>query len=689
MNCLVKLLIVLLLLSHFHSFAQTNGDREAFAETFVKIFENRGNKFDSITRFNIIVDRAFDAAIKLPGADKCVVKDNRYLAEYGFKDKAGATAFFKTLQSWLSYTFSAYKSTVRFVPLNGNHEYLQFFMSDSAGFIEAANYLGISNSKSTKPFSVHLEIDSESEVTYYTKAGIKINNPAINNLVKEVGFGNDPQMLKIKKNKKAADEGFVYESSRTLPGYKANIFEYTEEESSENKLELITKWTGEVQTVNKKVDSLILSLKAALPASYCYRIDTKRQAVFFYQHPFANDTLDASFAIHYGLNEGKKNSYFVAFVTTRTIEVEPVAKIVEQKLYPFKDATGKFGYKDATGKIIVPGKYDEAADFREEKARVVLNKRHGFIDINGKEIVPLKYEYASLFFFNGLAEVELNRKFGMVDKTGNEIVPLKYDKIDRGGVYNNSKGGLENQGGFILVKSLGKFGFIDNTGREFISLKYDAAEIFAPGMARVALNGKYGIIDNKEKVIVPLLYDFIETEGFKETGFLQPRLNGKYGLMDKTGKLVIQIKYDQLSIGFSENLSRMEVNDKFGFVDRTGKEVIPPKFENVDDFSNELAEAKLNGKWGFIDKTGKQAVEFKYESTWSFTQGLAAVELNKKWGYIDKTGKTVIPFNYDGAREFDKYGKAKVYIGKKWGRINTKGKVVETIVNEDDDDDGW
>jgi len=688
-NRVASFFIGLFLFSSYYSFAQTNADREAFAETFVKIFENRGNRFDSITKFNIIVGKPFeyDVAIKMPGADKCMIKDHKYLAEFGFVDRAGATSFFKTLQSWLSYTVSAYKSVARFIPQYENQEHLQFFMSDSSGFINAANYLRISESKNIKPFSVHLEIDSEPAMAYYTSYGSRINNPAISSIIKEVGFGSDPEMKNIKKNKKVSADEIVYQSSRAVPGYAVSIYENTDEYSIDNKLQLLKKWTGPVKTVNQKVDSLILMLKASLPASYCYSIDADRQSVFFYQHPFAKEKLDAEFVIQYGLNEGKKDSYYLVLIITRTKEIESIVE-KQKELYSFIDVNGKYGFKDDQRKIIVPGKYDKTDYFLDGIARVKNNNKYGFVDITGKEIVPVKYDFLSHYYGTGLAEAAINWKFGMIDINGKEVIPFKYDAIDRGNLFYNDKGNLVKQNSFLCVKLLGKYGFIDSLGREIVPLKYDYAKIIAPGIARVSLNKKDGVINDKGREIVPLLYDAMNIDEYDKYKNIRVKLNERWGLVDNTGKVVIPVKYNYTSNSFSEDLAWVRLNDKYGFVDKAGKEIIPLKYSFADNFSSGLAVAKLNDKYGFIDKSGKEVIGYKYEIAKPFFQGLAPVKLNGKWGYINKSGVTVIPFTYDNAAEFEKTGEAKVYIGKKWGKINTKGVVVKPIVNEDEDDDG-
>ncbi|HEX3166190.1 MAG TPA: WG repeat-containing protein, partial [Chitinophagaceae bacterium] len=76
-------------------------------------------------------------------------------------------------------------------------------------------------------------------------------------------------------------------------------------------------------------------------------------------------------------------------------------------LYSYKDSTGKYGFKDIQGRIIVRAKYDDVYEFREGYAFVELNSKYGFIDKTGKEITQIKYQNAGMFN-EGFAFVQLN-----------------------------------------------------------------------------------------------------------------------------------------------------------------------------------------------------------------------------------------------------------------------------------------
>jgi WG containing repeat len=111
-----------------------------------------------------------------------------------------------------------------------------------------------------------------------------------------------------------------------------------------------------------------------------------------------------------------------------------------QSLIAFKDAAGKYGFKNKSGKVVIAAKYQFADAFIEDiyghgLIRVKLNDKWGLIDEKGKEIIPMKYQTVSQFFTFGWASVQLNNKWGFVDTTGKEVIPLKYDAIALSGLF--------------------------------------------------------------------------------------------------------------------------------------------------------------------------------------------------------------------------------------------------------------
>lgn len=87
---------------------------------------------------------------------------------------------------------------------------------------------------------------------------------------------------------------------------------------------------------------------------------------------------------------------------------------------------GKWGYKDETGKEVIPPIYTEALNFKEDMAAVEMNGLFGYINRENVLVIPYKYDTAGSFS-EGWANVSLGEKSGYVDQTGRETVPFIYD----------------------------------------------------------------------------------------------------------------------------------------------------------------------------------------------------------------------------------------------------------------------
>lgn len=87
---------------------------------------------------------------------------------------------------------------------------------------------------------------------------------------------------------------------------------------------------------------------------------------------------------------------------------------------PDVPGSGKYGYMDRTGKIVISPQFGCADPFSEGLARVSINNKNGYIDKTGKFVIPPQFDVASSFS-GGLAEVRLGDKSGYIDKTGNFV----------------------------------------------------------------------------------------------------------------------------------------------------------------------------------------------------------------------------------------------------------------------------
>ena len=193
-------------------------------------------------------------------------------------------------------------------------------------------------------------------------------------------------------------------------------------------------------------------------------------------------------------------------------------------LLPVK-VSGKWGYVDASGELVINPQFDYADDFKEGRALICLGKpctwwdsdsptdqRWGYIDASGKMVITPQYG-AAASFSEGLASVctgDCSSKSikpfsrGYIDRDGKIAIPMQF------GIASSFSEGLaqvcigkcqwEEGRGYS-----GKFGFIDHSGHFVINPQYDNAWDFKNGFAKVIMgNGddaKTGYIDKTGKTI--------------------------------------------------------------------------------------------------------------------------------------------------------------------------------------------
>ena len=92
------------------------------------------------------------------------------------------------------------------------------------------------------------------------------------------------------------------------------------------------------------------------------------------------------------------------------------------------DATGKCGYIDKTGQLVIPLEYDAAYPFSDGMAVVRQGDKWGAIDRNNNVVIPFQYD-GSFGGTDGYMTVRVNGKYGLVDKENRMVVPAEYDDI--------------------------------------------------------------------------------------------------------------------------------------------------------------------------------------------------------------------------------------------------------------------
>lgn len=278
------------------------------------------------------------------------------------------------------------------------------------------------------------------------------------------------------------------------------------------------------------------------------------------------------------------------------------------------------------------------------------NERWGFKDATGKIIIPAVYKTYYTTNDPTFIPVRGDSAWGAISKTGDTLIPFQYTSVSD-----------EYRDGMILVSRGNKFGYINRKNKVVIPLIYDTQFWFSKNVTAVKRDGKYGMINKKGETVIPFEYQELHTT-FKN-GLAGARKNNKWGMIDISNRVIIPFVYDGVDV-MSEGLALVcGTNRKYGYINTNNDTVIPliydsPQYCYWDSaaFINGRAKVTSNRKSGIINTKGTVVIPLKYDCIYRFCDGFAAVRLednapgpDKKFGYVDTTGKEyIMPYvNYN------------------------------------------
>ena len=174
----------------------------------------------------------------------------------------------------------------------------------------------------------------------------------------------------------------------------------------------------------------------------------------------------------------------------------PTLKVYEG--LAIKERGGLYGYVNAVGQWVLPARYEQAANFRRGKARVLLNGRYMIINRRGQCV-------------QGCPETAPEAVADVAKKAPAET---KQERVLRPDERN------------------GRYGFVDGDGYEVIKYKYQNAKSFSDGLAAVCVNGSWGYINQGGSLIIP--YHYEAALSFKN-GRARVLLDGEWQYIDKSG----------------------------------------------------------------------------------------------------------------------------------------------------------
>ncbi len=346
----------------------------------------------------------------------------------------------------------------------------------------------------------------------------------------------------------------------------------------------------------------------------------------------------------------------------------PEPKAVE--LYPIYDY-GKeaYGYINLDGEVVIEPQFEQAENFVNGYALVILDSCASAIDETGKMLFEPLEKGTVLYNFgtNGLAVIYRDGKEGYINADGEIVIECKFDGADAF---------LDN--GLALARIGDEIGFIDESGEFVVEPQFYTVGNFGDnGLAPYSNEkGLYGYVDKTGKIVIDAKYYWADP--FKN-GFARVFIDGKNVYIDENENIITDKKFDA-AFPFADNGTALVMNADglYGFIDKSGEYIIEPQFNKASSFTdNGLACIYALGPWGYIDKTGEFVIgpDAEFETAWSFADnGLALVRSGGLYGFIDKTGKFVIEPQFESALSFEN-GLAKIYKDSKEGYVNALGEI--------------
>jgi hypothetical protein len=255
----------------------------------------------------------------------------------------------------------------------------------------------------------------------------------------------------------------------------------------------------------------------------------------------------------------------------------------------------KYGVIDATGRMVVPPKYDVLYAYREGLAKFIVfdGWKQGFIDVNGNVVIPPVFDSISWNrldqgFSEGLVPFGDGGKFGFMDTSGTIRIPALYEDV---GSFS---------GGYVAAKRQGKWGILDALGNTQINFVYDGIQPFGDGMFAAHKGSESFVLDRKGQRVPTPPIQMLWPEG----GFLIYESGDKFGFMDYSLKVLTAPISKRLS-AVSNGFAVVEKSGVFGLIDRTGKLVLPYKYDSIQIASPRMFLVRSPGFSGYVDPSGR------------------------------------------------------------------------------------
>lgn len=193
--------------------------------------------------------------------------------------------------------------------------------------------------------------------------------------------------------------------------------------------------------------------------------------------------------------------------------------------YMVVNTSGKETPVDGSGLLDINHFTEGMAPFR------AADKKFGFINASGKVVIKAQFESVG-YFSNGLAWAETkDQKIGYLDKSGAWVIQPQFDAAKN----------FDKEAGLARIKVGKEWAYVTKTGTKVTLSGTDIYEDFFDGLARGRKNGKFGWLNSNGQWVIEPQYD--GSRDFKN-GYAAIEKGKLWGIIDKKGKMVIEPKFD-------------------------------------------------------------------------------------------------------------------------------------------------
>lgn len=270
-----------------------------------------------------------------------------------------------------------------------------------------------------------------------------------------------------------------------------------------------------------------------------------------------------------------------ALVVEKPYDFEAIAKAIEGCEYlqnfenglAFVTKNDKHFYIDLQGNIVDDPKEEE------DTTRLTCeyeNGKYGYKDHTGKVVIPFKFHFAHSFSDGMAIVVNEAGRVGYINTKGELAIPYQYSTMAE------SDGNDFHEGlCAVIVDDAHEWcSYIDKTGKLAFEGVFGYAGDFSEGMAAVRTTGenyRSGYIDRSGKMTIELPEGWWG-RSFKDGAAQIQKMDSCY-IIDKTGKRLFEVNSKEIYTGddivYSQGLAMVYGKGKYeqkrGFMDKTGR----------------------------------------------------------------------------------------------------------------------